>query len=164
MKCRVVKKKLSAYQDGELKDREQKEVACHLADCQDCQKQYAQLERIRQALGEWEEILPDPWFSRQVVGRIGVSREHRLWPTFSPVLQLLRTPVMASILLIIGITAGGYFGTTVARSGLFPLQQHPASYAQAESLFNTLRFFDPAPPGTFADGYLRMASYKEVYK
>ena len=164
MKCRTVQKKLSAYQDRELKPREQEEVAGHLAGCRDCCAQYAQLEKVRLTLAELAEIRPDPWFYRQVVGKIREPREHRFLSAFPHILRLLRAPVIASLILIIGLTAGGYFGTLVSRSGLFPFQQNPVSYAQEEPLFTTLKFFDPAPPGTFADGYLRMASYKEGSK
>ena len=164
MKCHTVKKKLSAYQDQELRPRKQEEVAGHLAGCGDCRAQYEELELIRQALEKLEEIQPNPWFSRQVVEKIRAPREQRLLPVGLHILRLLRAPAMASIILIIGLTAGGYFGTIAARSGLFPLQQNPVSYAQEDTLFTTLKFFDPAPPGTFADGYLQMASYKEGSK
>ena len=162
MKCRTVQKKLSSYQDRELKPREQEEVAGHLSGCRNCRAQYAQLEKVRLTLAELAEIRPDPWFSRQVIGKIREPREQRLLPTFQHVFDLLRAPVMAMVILIVGLTAGGYFGTLVSRSGLFPFQQNPVSYAQEEPLFATLKFFDPAPPGTFTDGYLRMASYQEV--
>jgi anti-sigma factor RsiW len=161
MKCRTVQKKLSAYQDRELKLREQEEIASHLAGCRDCRAQYAQLEMVRLTLAELAEIRPDPWFYRQVIGKIIAPRKQRLWSAFPHILRLLRAPAIASIILIIGLTAGGYFGTLVAKSGLFPFQKNAVSYAQEEPLFTTLKFFDPAPPGTFADGYLRMASYKE---
>ncbi len=64
MRCRNVQKKLSAYQDRELKPREQEEVSRHLLDCQSCREQYEKLERVWQTLGELEEIRPDPWFYR----------------------------------------------------------------------------------------------------
>jgi len=162
MKCRIVKKRLSAYQDSELNHQEQEEISGHLAGCRECRAQYAQLEQIRQTLGEWEDIRPNPWFSRQVIGKIKEPQEQAALPVFQHIFRPLRGPAFAALILIIGLTAGGYFGTLVASSGLFPFQQSPVSYAQGEPLFTTLKFFDPAPPGTFTDGYLRMANYKEV--
>jgi hypothetical protein len=55
---------------------------------------------------------------------------------------------------------GSYLGGVIARFDLFPFQTNPTGYSQ-EALFSSMRVFDPAPPGTFADGYLRMVSYKE---
>ena len=161
MQCPIVQKKLSAYQDRELKPREREEIAGHLAGCRECRAQYAQLEQIRQTLEEWEEIRPDPWFPGQIVAKIRAPREQPSFTTFPHILQLLRGPAFAAFILIVGLTAGGYFGTVVARSDLFPFPQEPVSYAQGDPLFTTLKFFDPAPPGTFTDGYLRMMSYKE---
>ena len=67
MKCRSVQRKLSAYQDKELKSEEHEQVKSHLLSCRSCREQYAELERVWQTLGELEEIHPDPWFYRQVV-------------------------------------------------------------------------------------------------
>ena len=99
MKCHSVQKKLSAYQDRELKPREQEEVSRHLLSCQSCREQYEKLERVWQTLGELEEIRPDPWFYRQLVRKIKEPREQGLLPTIERFFQLLRTPAIASILL-----------------------------------------------------------------
>jgi hypothetical protein len=72
----------------------------------------------------------------------------------------LRTPAIASILLAIGILAGAYLGNTLARSDFLPFQPERPTYSQV-ALFDSLKVFDPAPPGTLAHGYLQMASYKE---
>src|SRR4030043_1460085 len=103
MKCRIVQKKLSAYQDKELAAREQEGVKSHLQSCQSCREQYEKSERVWQTLGELEEIRPDPWFYRQLVRKIKEPREQGLVPTLQHVFQLLRTPAIASILLAIGI-------------------------------------------------------------
>ena len=70
MKCRSVQKKLSAYQDGELKPLEQEEISRHLLSCRSCREEYEKLERVWQTLGGLEEIRPDPWFYRQLVTKI----------------------------------------------------------------------------------------------
>jgi len=160
MKCHSVQKKLSAYQDRELKLQEQEEVKSHLLSCRSCREQYEEFERVWQALGEVEEIHPDPWFYRQLVRKIKEPREKGLLPTLQHVFQLFRAPVTVSIILIIGLLAGTYLGGILARFDLLPFQTDPASYSQ-EALLTSMRAFDPAPPGTFAEGYLRMVSHKE---
>ena len=105
-----------------------------------------------------EEIHPDPWFYRQLAGKIKEPRKQGLL-SLQHVFQLLRVPAIASIILIVGLLAGSYLGNILARWDLFPFQNNPLS--NSEGLFTSLKVFDPAPPGTLAEGYLRMASYKE---
>ena len=159
MKCRNVQKKLSAYQDGELEPREQEQVRSHLLSCRTCREQHAEFSRVWQTLGGVEEIHPDPWFYQQIVRKIKEPREQALLPTLQHVFRLFRTPVAVSIILIIGLLAGTYLGSILARCDLFPFQSSPVSDSQG--VLTSMRVFDPAPPGTLAEGYYRMASYKE---
>ena len=160
MKCRSVQKKLSAYQDRELKPREQEEVSRHLLNCQPCREQFAELERVWRTLGGLEEIHPDPWFYRQIVRKNKEPREQGLLPNFQRVFRLMPSPVIASILLVIGILAGTYLGSILTRHDLLPSQNDPLINSQG-TFFSSLKVFDPAPPGTLAHGYLQMVSYKE---
>jgi predicted anti-sigma-YlaC factor YlaD len=70
MKCRVVQRKLSVYQDKELKSEEYEQVKNHLFSCRACCEQYADFERVWQTLGGLGEIQPDPWFYGQLVTKI----------------------------------------------------------------------------------------------
>jgi anti-sigma factor RsiW len=160
MRCHSVLKKLSAYQDGELKPQEHNEVRSHLLCCRSCRDRYEELERTWQRLGELEEIRPVPWFYAQLSGKIKEPRQKRALPALLHVFQLLRTPAIASILLAIGIVTGSYLGNILARYDFFPFQPAQPTYSQ-EALFDSLKVFDPAPPGTLAHGYLQMVSYRE---
>lgn len=160
MRCRNIRKKLSAYQDKELGPQEQEQVKNHLLGCQACREQYAELEQVWQTLGELEGIHPDPWFYGQLVRKIKEPREQGLLPNIERLFQMLRTPAVASILLAVGILVGTYLGNILVRYDFLPFQPDRATYSQ-EVLFDSLKVFDPAPPGTLANGYLRMVSYKE---
>ena len=163
MKCRIVQKKLSAFQDKELVPREQEEVRSHLQTCRACREQYEKSERVWQTLGALEEIRPDPWFYRQVVRKIKEPREQALLPTIERFFQRFRIPAFASILLAIGILTGTYLGNVVVRSDFLPFQPNRTTYSTAysqEAVFDSLKVFDPAPPGTLAHGYLQLVSYK----
>jgi anti-sigma factor RsiW len=159
MKCRNVQKKLSAYQDKELENHEQEQVRSHLLSCPACREQLAELERVWQTLGGLGETQTDPWFYRQVVRKIKEPHEQGLLPTLQHVFWFFRTPVTISIILIIGLLAGTYLGSILARRDLFPFQSNPVS--DSRGVLTSMRVFDPAPPGTLAEGYYRMASYKE---
>jgi hypothetical protein len=160
MKCHNAQKKFSAYQDRELKPREQEEISSHLLNCQSCREEYQKLDRVWQTLAELEEIHPDPWFYQQIVRKNREPRQQGLLPNFQRVFRLMPSPVIASILLVIGILAGTYLGNILIRCDFLPFQPQRTSYSQ-EALFDSLKVFDPAPPGTLAHGYLQMASYKE---
>ncbi len=158
MKCRGVQRKLSAYQDGELELREREQVRSHLLSCRACREKYAELERVWQTLGGLEEIHPDQWFYRQIVRKIKEPREQASLPTLQHVFRLLSTPVALSVILIIGLLAGAYLGSILARRDLFSFQNNPVS--GSPGVLTSMRVFDPAPPGTLSEGYYRMASYK----
>ena len=160
MKCQSVQKEFSAYQDGELEPQEHEEVRRHLESCQSCQEQYEKLEQIWQTLGKLEEIRPDPWFYPQLIRKINEPPERGRWQNVQRLFQLLRTPVFASILVAIGIVTGIYLGNIMARHDFLSFQPTQPTYSQ-EALLDSLKAFDPAPPGTLAHGYLQMANYNE---
>jgi predicted anti-sigma-YlaC factor YlaD len=160
MKCRIVQKRLSSYQDKELGLREQEEVRSHLQSCRACREQYENSERVWQTLGALEEIRPDPWFYRQLVRKIKEPREEGLLPAVGRFSQRFRTPAIASMLLAVGILAGTYFGNVLVRSDFLSIQPDRMANSQ-EAVFDSLKVFDPVPPGTLADGYLRMVNYEE---
>ena len=160
MKCRSVQKKLSAYQDRELKPGEQQEISRHLQSCQSCREQYEKLDWLWQTLGEIEEIRPDPWFYPHLIRKIKEPREQGLWPTIERFFQPLRIPAIASILLAVGILAGTYLGNILVQCDFLPFQPGRTTFSQ-EAFFDSLKVFDPAPPGTLAHGYLKMVNYEE---
>ena len=161
MKCRNVQKKLSAYQDTELETHEREQVKEHLLNCRTCREQHAEFSLVWQTLGELEEIHPDPWFYRQIVRKIKEPRKQRLFPSLQWVPRLLPAPVIASILLVIGILVGTYLGNVLVRRDFFSSKHIATGYSQEGAFFDSLKIFDPVPPGTLAHGYLQMVSYKE---
>jgi anti-sigma factor RsiW len=160
MKCQNVQKKLSAYQDTELEPKEQEQVRNHLLSCRACCEQYAELEQVWKLVGQLEEIHPDQWFYRQLTKKIREPREQGQIAALQRVFRVFRTPAIASILLVVGILAGAYLGNNLVRYDFLPVQPERPTYSQ-EALFDSLKVFDPAPPGTLTHGYLQMVSYKE---
>src|SRR4030067_1882706 len=141
MKCRAVQRKLSAYQDKELKSEEYEQVKKHLLSCQSCREQYQNFERVWQTLGGLGEIQPDPWFYGQLVTKIKEPCEQGWLPTLRQVFQPLRAPVMISIILIVGLLAGSYLGRILARFDLLPFQTHLAGYSH-EAFFASMKVFE----------------------
>jgi len=162
MKCKDIQKRLSAYQDGELKPKDQERVAKHLRDCQACQAESARLERVWQALEGLPEIHPDPDFYGQVIKKINEPYERRPLTGFQWVSQIFSASLAGCTLLIAGVLIGSFLGNFLAGSEIFPFQPTLPGKAPEAVEIVSFRAFDPVPPGTLGDGYIRMVSNTEM--
>jgi len=161
MKCQDVQKKLSPFQDGELKPKDQNQVARHLQGCPACQEEFAKLERIWQALEGLPKIHPDPDFYGQLIKKINKPHEHRPLSGFQEVFQLFSS-VTGCTLLIAGVLIGAFLGNFLAGSDLFSFRPTMAGKSPEAVEVVSFRVFDPVPPGTLGDGYMRMVSNTEI--
>jgi anti-sigma factor RsiW len=161
MKCFQAQKRFSAFQDGELKPQEQERVSRHLKSCSACRERYEEMEKVWRALGDFKGILPQPGFYGQLVKKINKSNETRSPAGFQWLFQFFSSPWVASTLLLAGILIGTFLGNILVKSDLFPWQQNRIAHSQAANEVFSLRAFDPIPPGTLGDKYLRLASYSE---
>jgi anti-sigma factor RsiW len=161
MKCTQVQKRLSTYQDGELDPQEEERIKGHLESCSACRVRYEGMEKIWQALGDSQEIIPDPGFYGQLVKKINESNRASFPTGFRWLFQGFSSSWATSTLLIAGILIGAYLGSLLGRSDLFSLQPSPAVGPRAASEVFSLKAFDPLPPGTLGDQYIRMASQGE---
>lgn len=160
MKCNQVQKRLSAFQDGELKPQEQQRVSYHLESCPACRERYGEMEKVWQALGDFKEILPDPGFYGELVKKINESSVNRSSVGFQWLFQFFSSPWAVSTLLVAGILIGTFLGNMLMKSDLFPFQQNQITPAQAAIEVFSLKAFDPIPLGTLGHKYMRLASYE----
>ncbi len=158
MKCHQVQERLSAFQDNELNPQERARVSDHLESCPACRRQLAEMEKAWQALGDLKEILPDPGFYGQLVEKIKESSETRSALSFRWLFQFFSSPWAASTILVTGILLGTFLGNIIVRSELLPFQQNQTTHSQAANEAFSLKAFDPIPPGTLGDKYMRLAS------
>ena len=162
MKCTQVQKRFSAYQDGELKPQDQERLSEHLESCPACRERYAEMEKVWQALGDFEEILPEPGFYGQVVRKINESYELRPSFRLEDLFQLF-SPLAACTVLAIGLLIGTFVGNYLAGSGFIPpFQSLQTGKISAAIEVVSFQAFDPVPPGTLGDGYLRTVSNMET--
>jgi anti-sigma factor RsiW len=160
MKCRKIQKRLSAYQDGELRSVEQERVKIHLMDCPECRREYIELQRIWHVLGELPDIQPASGFHLQVRGKISGLKEAHFIPRLRQVFKLLPSPLAMATLLLVGLVMGTYLGKLLFEESLSSFQGSQPSYAQEHVSLASIRSFDTVPPGTLAHGYLAMASHE----
>jgi anti-sigma factor RsiW len=158
--CKMIEKKLSAYQDGELGFKEQAQIEAHLQDCTSCRQKYAAMERTWQDLGLISEIRTEAGFYMRIERKIELESQRFCLPKLRRMFDLTPNPAAALALLLAGIVLGIHAGKTITEDVLLPRPHQESIYAQEVTLaaFNT---FDPLPPGTLANGYMRMASHRE---
>ena len=161
MKCEDVQIKLSPYQDGELKLEEQEGIRTHLQSCQVCRGEYAQLQSAWEALGKLPEIRPSPLFYERLVKRMNATPKGRFLSGCQWGFQLFSPSAIQYGLLIAGILVGSFLGNFLVGSDLFPFRMDQGAHPQQVVEIYALRAFDPVPPGTLGEQYLRMANYGE---
>jgi hypothetical protein len=160
MRCSKVQKRLSAFQDGELNSLEQRRVSKHLESCSACRERYAEMVKVWQALGDFQEILPEPGFYGQVVRKINESYEPRRFPGLKEVFQAF-SPLAACTLLVTGLLVGTFAGNYLAGTGLISFPSPQAGKISGAIEVVSFQAFDPIPPGTLGDGYLRIVRNME---
>jgi anti-sigma factor RsiW len=64
------KKKLSAYQDGELSDSETRQIQRHLQECARCRRELAMLSTVGEALAYIESPEPNPFLATRITSHL----------------------------------------------------------------------------------------------
>ena len=146
MKCSEVKRKLSAYLDGEVSDADRKEIAEHLKTCEDCQEELAALSSVSDALVLLGGIEVPPYFMTRV--RQCISDEAKAIPFLERIRSIAVTAATA-IAVIGALFIGNQFGRTLYHS--ITGKGTPAT-AQASDVFG-LGAFEEFPDGSLSDIY-----------
>jgi len=159
MKCRQVQNRLSAFQDGELKPQEREKVREHLESCPACRERYEEMEKVWQGLEDFQGIHPEPGFYEQAIKKINESHETPFPVGFQRLSQFFSSSWATCTFLFIGNLAGTFLGNIMMKSDSFPFRQNRIAHSQAAKEAFSLRAFDPIPPGTLGDKYMRMVHY-----
>ncbi len=157
MRCRRVQRRLSAFQDGELEPETRVKIEAHLEGCLECRRRYQQLEGLWRSLGALGQVQPSAEFysrlAKRIEGQSKLGLLNRLRWAVQPFSMALPNPAV----LILGILAGVYLAKLLGTLELVPLRSGSRdSLARAPTLLS-LKAFDPMPPGTLAERYLRAA-------
>jgi len=157
--CRNIRKKLSAYQDRELGQAETDAVKSHLRSCETCRKKHAALLQTYRMLRNLPEIESTPGFSRQIVEKATQRQEPEWIRALGGALQLLPAPTAMVTLAIVGILTGALLGNFLAARQFDTPPPFSSSYTDKALTLASVQVFDATPPGSFAGGYLRLATY-----
>lgn len=142
MKCKKVKKKLSAFIDNELKDKELVKIKQHLAICPICSKELKLLSWSWNALKSWGDIEAPDNFKEKFWQKIKEKEQRRL--SISELIRrIFENPVPAFIILIfiIGVIVGNYLGNILNLRDIVQPAHRSVYIANNNLDFNTLKTF-----------------------
>lgn len=150
--CAVARKKLSAFQDGELSAAWRAQIEEHLAVCPGCRQALVELQSLWLAL---ESDAPSlrPEFVLDLQRRIEAESEARTVGWRRILVRWTLAPAALPALALVGLLAGVWMGSALlsASSGR---SVEPARIAT----FEALDAFAPTPRGSLAEGYLLLTS------
>ena len=127
MKCSEIKRKLSAFLDGEVSGEEKKFISEHLKSCEFCQKEFESLSQLSEVLEVMDEVKVSPFFITRLKQKIAdqTSRSHvRL-----PIIEWIRkaaVPIVATALIFLSFLIGSNFGKAM-------YQEQVESIAESET-------------------------------
>jgi anti-sigma factor RsiW len=159
MRCRQVRKKLTAFLDAEISGTLQEHVGSHLQVCPRCGAAWARLQLLHRTLhANSAPSVPDD-FVRRVLAqmsllpvlsepRVGGGRLSLRWQTFVSVVRY----AAAAALLVIGVTGGLVLGVQMRQRAepLRPTEESAAVY--------NLDYLGSTPDGSLPHAYLTLVS------
>jgi len=134
MRCRKVRRRLSAFLDGEFGEREKGRIAAHLKACPACGEEVKSLSSLSVLLKEEKEsINPSPYFWGKLEQEIGLIEESKsAWGQLWESLNKAFVPAGAAAVLIFGLFIGIQLGQVVYSQVADILGPQDASLVQQE--------------------------------
>jgi anti-sigma factor RsiW len=157
--CQSVGKKLSAYHDGELGSDEKNAVEAHLLTCEACRKKNEALLRTYRMLRSLPEIEPASGLSRRILDKATATREPFWVRSRGNAFRLLPAPAAMITLAAAGLLVGTMLGNFLTETQFRPSRTFSAFHSDQALTLASVQVFDATPPGSFAEGYLKLAGH-----
>jgi len=155
--CQSVRKKLSAYQDGEVTTAEKDAIDAHLRACEACRKQHEALLQTYRMLRGLPEIEPAPGLSRRIVDSATRAQEPFWVRALGEAFRLFPAPAAMVALAAAGFLVGTMLGNLLIEGQFHSSPSISVSFSDQVLTLASVRVFDATPPGSFAEGYLKLA-------
>jgi predicted anti-sigma-YlaC factor YlaD len=112
MKCQKIKKRLSVFVDGEVKEKEKNKILAHLSTCAYCAQEAKTLFSLQALLEEEKEtIKPSPYFTNKLEQRIAqLEKKEGLLRNLLEYINRALVPATITSVLIIGTLFGNKLG------------------------------------------------------
>jgi len=114
VKCKRVRRKLSAYLDGELNDKGKEIITEHLKECTNCRKEFTILSEQDELVTKLEAIEPSVNFRIRFWKKVRESEGKEVVKKM-PRLSWLPVPVMSLLIVIIISYVSGFYFTLYAK-------------------------------------------------
>jgi predicted anti-sigma-YlaC factor YlaD len=156
--CRRIRKKLSAYQDGEIEAAQKEAIETHMRSCEACRRHYENLQETCQLLMRLPDIEAGANLSLEIIDRVsqaqdspGIRIKNQFW-------QRLPVPAAMVALATAGIWVGILVGHFWIEQGYLPFRTAAAFQPDQVLTLASVRAFDAAPYGSFAADYLQLTT------
>jgi anti-sigma factor RsiW len=146
MECSRIKKRLSAYLDGEVSEDERITISEHLGQCDACQKELTSLSKVVDVLGRIEEMEVPPYFMTRLKQQVRAQVKPK------PFFQRIRSMVLSAataIAVVVSILAGSQMGRTIYQA---ITQTTELNQAVTGDVFG-VGAFEEFPVGSLSDIY-----------
>ena len=155
MRCRKVKKKLSAFIDNELKQEIKSDVERHLAECSFCNQELMLLNQTWDALEVFEKIDTSDSFEARYWKKV---REKELrQPSFQRLLKItIPASAIALVILAVGLSGGIYLGNMLFSKETEAPPENSLSVMKENLLY--LENFEDLPPESVGSIYVALTS------
>ncbi|MBC8438597.1 MAG: zf-HC2 domain-containing protein [Deltaproteobacteria bacterium] len=156
-RCKDIRKKISAFQDGEVNQAQKESIEIHLQNCRECKKEFEAMMLTYQSIDKLPQIEHGPMFTQQVMA--GINKTSWLDRFLNNILRPLPVPAAMTAMVMIGLLSGALLGNLVIQDQLNPLElSFPWNSPDQEIIVSSLSLdsFNAVPPGSIADGFLRV--------
>lgn len=117
MKCKTIHRNLIFFLEGNLPEKEKKQIEAHISSCENCSAFAEDLKKTLGIIEKEKTTETNPFFYTRLKARLESQAEPLKVPFWKPVLIKVVQPVFFSILLIAGIYTGFKIGAP-ARTNL----------------------------------------------
>lgn len=145
MGCSCMRKRLSAYVDGELREKWRRRVERHLAVCPVCREELERLRDVDMLLARGPDVSVPPFIAARVVARVRGEVPRRVAaPWWHPLLSPRLGYALATAALACGVLLGAHIGM-----GLVPILSDSERMGPIEIL--DLGSFRDEPSGSMSE-------------
>lgn len=148
MKCSKAHKLISPYIDGELPERDMKNLEGHMKVCHKCRAEFEEGKEMHNLFAKADKCKAPYGFHSRVMANISSGKTRRI----------LRIPVFARFAEAVVVIVVIAFGIL---SGSLSIKDHMPDKARDIMVSLSLDVFDPAPPGSLGGVYLAMTEVND---
>lgn len=114
MRCPQMKRKLSAFLDGEVPEDEKQLISSHLESCDHCRQELADLSQVSDVLNLIEEIQVSPYFMVRLRQKLAVQQAKSLSRlSFMAWVKRALFPTVATVLVFVSFLLGSHAGKAI---------------------------------------------------